>query len=140
MRIAVLIPVLLAAPAVASAQSTDRLRLVAACQPTPETLVYRCIVDLRSAKTGRPIEQATASVELAGGAVAGVPVRVEPNGIPGQYHASVRIERTGDWALKVKLEGPFADQGVEYLRFHEHGTAPGQPPRAAASKQAQGRR
>lgn len=143
MRIAVFLPVLLALPAAASAQGTDRLRLVAACQPTPEALVYRCIVDLRSAKTGRPLERAAASIELAGAAAGVDPVpslKAEPNGIPGQYHAVVRVERLGDWALKVKLEAPFADQAVEYLKFQEHGTAPGQPPRASPTRQTQSRR
>ena len=112
-----LLALLLAAPA----QAAERPKAEIDCRAAGEPLVYDCAIRLFGANSGTPIEGAkiTLGADMPSMPMAHsvAPVQAEPAGEPGLYRARLRLEMTGDWALKLRLSGPVRDQLVEVLRF-----------------------
>ena len=112
---------LLALLLVAPAQATERAKAEIECRPAGEPLVYDCAIRLSGATSKAPLDGVaiTLGADMPSMPMAHSvePVQAEPTGEPGLYRARLRLEMTGDWALKLRLSGPVRDQLVEVFRF-----------------------
>ena len=93
-----------------------------------QTLVYDCIIKLSNARTSAPLEQAAV---IVGADMPSMPMahNVRPviakaTGTPGEYQARLTLEMHGDWAVRLKIEGPLRDQLVQMKSFSEAGSGP----------------
>jgi hypothetical protein len=120
--------VALAAVGVTAALASDRANAVIDCKATAEALVYDCAIKLANARTGAPLEQATVTVgaDMPSMPMAHnvAPVAAKTGDSPGEYRARLVLEMHGDWALRLKIEGPLKDQLVEVRNFDEKGSGP----------------
>ena len=51
------------------------------------------------------------------------PVKAMPAGNPGMYHATIKLQMYGEWALKMDVSSPARDTIIHKLHF---GTAMGE--------------
>lgn len=118
---------LVLAPGAESAAAGNRVRATVACQPTAEALVYRCTIRLADRETGEPVAGAVLvmSAEMPSMPLAHPmkPVHATPGESPGTYHATLKLEMAGRWALTVRVTGPVTDQIVHVEEF-TRGRAP----------------
>jgi hypothetical protein len=122
------VPRLLAAlllAAVALPASAQRLDADVDCKPTKHDLVYDCRFVVKEAKTGKPVSGAEVSVgaDMPSMPMAHnvKPVKAQPAGAPGEYHARLDLEMLGVWAVKLRLSGPVRDQLVLHYEFDSKG-------------------
>jgi hypothetical protein len=110
------------------ALAADRASAAIDCKATGEALVYDCIIKLANARTAAPLEQAKVSVgaDMPSMPMAHnvAPVTARAGAAPGEYQARLALEMYGDWALRLKVEGPLKDQLVEVRSFDEKGSGP----------------
>jgi hypothetical protein len=110
------------------ALAADRASATIDCKATADVLVYDCIVKLSNARTAAALEQAAVTVgaDMPSMPMAHNvrPVIAKATGTPGEYQARLRLEMYGDWALRLKIEGPLRDQLVEMKSFGEAGSGP----------------
>jgi hypothetical protein len=115
---------------VTAALAADRAKAVIDCKATSETLVYDCTIKLANARTAAPLEQAkvTVGADMPSMPMAHnvAPVAAKAGGAPGEYQARLALEMHGEWALRLKIEGPLRDQLVEVRTFDEKGSGPPQ--------------
>ena len=52
------------------------------------------------------------------------PVKARLGKLPGEYRATLDLEMTGEWAVKLRLSGAVRDMLVLHHVFTESGTAP----------------
>ena len=91
------------------------------CDATAKPLEYDCAIKLSDARS----EAALTGVEVTVGADMPSmpmahnvkPVKATPGSEPGTYHAQIKLEMHGDWAVKVDLAGPVRDRIVKSMRF-----------------------
>ncbi len=118
----------IAALGAAPALAADRASAVIDCKATAKTLVYDCIIKLRNAQTSEPLEQAEV---IVGADMPSMPmahnvrpVTAKATGTPGEYQARLSLEMLGDWAVRLKIEGPLRDRLVQMKSFSEAGSGP----------------
>jgi hypothetical protein len=103
----------------------DRAKADVGCKATGDKLVYDCMIMLMDHKSGDPIPGAKIvvkadmpSMPMAHNVV---PVIAMAMGKPGSYHARIKLEMHGEWALTVDVSGPVRDRLVKKLQFGEMG-------------------
>ena len=89
------------------------------CKPAKGLMPYDCII--RLSRSGKPLEGARVSVgaDMPSMPMAHnvKPVKASPGGKPGEYHARIELEMSGEWALKLRLSGPVRDQIIVKKTF-----------------------
>jgi len=124
------IPTFIAASAMlvlsSAASAGERAKAEVDCKATGEKLVYDCTIMLMNKKSGDPIPGAKIvvkanmpSMPMAHNAA---PVTAMAMGKPGTYHARLKLEMHGEWALTIDVSGPLRDRLVKKLRLGERGT------------------
>ena len=123
------IPTLIAISAMlvlsSSAGAGDRAKAEVGCQATGEKLVYDCMIMLMDYKSGDPIPGAKIvlkahmpSMPMAHNVT---PVKAMAMGKPGSYHARIKLDMHGEWALTMDVSGPLRDRLVKKLQFGKMG-------------------
>ena len=109
-----------------AASAGERAKADVDCKATDEKLVYDCMIMLMNKKSGDPIPGAKIvvkadmpSMPMAHNAP---PVNAKAMGKPGNYHARLKLEMHGEWALTIDVSGPLRDRLVKKLRLGEMGT------------------
>ena len=92
------------------------------CVPVEELdLTYDCVIALRGKKSGEPIVDAEFKVGADMPSMPAAhnvrPMPAEAQSVPGTYRVRVRLEMTGEWALKLDFTRPDRDRVVEKLHF-----------------------
>ena len=108
-----------------AAGAGDRAKADVGCQATGERLVYDCMIMLVNHKSGDPIPDAKIvlkadmpSMPMAHNVA---PVNAVAMGKPGSYHARIKLDMHGEWALTMDVSGPLRDRLVKKLQFGEMG-------------------
>ncbi len=123
------IPTLIAISAMlalsSAANAADRAKADVGCKATGEKLVYDCMIMLTKKKSGDPIPGAkiviTANMPSMPMAHNVAPVNAMPMGKPGNYHASIKLQMHGEWALVLDISGPLRDRLIKKLQFGKMG-------------------
>jgi hypothetical protein len=106
-----------------AASAGDRAKADVDCKGTDDKLVYDCMIMLMEHKSGDPIPGATIVVkaEMPSMPMAHnvAPVNAMAMGKPGSYHARIKLEMHGEWALTIDVNGPLRDRLVKKLKFGE---------------------
>jgi hypothetical protein len=96
------------------------------CKLTGTDFVYDCMI--RLSRDGEPLAgaQVTVGADMPSMPMAHniKPVRARPTKTPGEYRATLDLEMTGEWAVKLRIAGPVRDQLILRYDFTESGTAP----------------
>lgn len=109
-----------------AAGAGERAKADLDCKATGEKLVYDCTITLMNKNSGDPIPGAKIvvkadmpSMPMAHNAA---PVTAKAKGKPGNYHARLKLEMHGEWALTIDVSGPLRDRLVKKLQLGEMGT------------------
>ncbi len=109
-----------------AASAGERAKADVDCKATGEKLVYDCMIMLMNKKSGDPIPGAKISVKadmpsmpMAHNAP---PVTAKAMVKPGNYHARLKLDMLGEWALTIDVSGPLRDRLVKKLQLGEMGT------------------
>ena len=109
-----------------AASAGERAKADVDCKATGEKLVYDCMIMLMNKKSGDPIPGAKIvvkadmpSMPMAHNVA---PVNAMAMGKPGSYHARLKLDMHGEWALTIDLSGPLRDRLVNKLQLGEVGT------------------
>ncbi len=109
-----------------AASAGERAKADVDCKATGEKLVYDCMIMLMNKRSGDPIPGAKIlvkadmpSMPMAHNAP---PVNAKAMGKPGSYHARLKLEMHGEWALTIDVSGPLRDRLVKKLQIGEMGT------------------
>jgi len=96
------------------------------CVPTGEDFVYDCSITLT--RGGRPLEGAdvTVGADMPSMPMAHNmrPAKATPGTKPGEYKARLDLEMPGEWAIKLRLDGPVRDLLVLHYEFDGKGASP----------------
>lgn len=99
------------------------------CKSTGTDFVYHCTIRLTQA--GKPLAGVLVSV---GADMPSMPMahnvrpsKAVPGAIPGEYRATLDLEMQGEWAVKLRLDGPLKDLLVLHYNFDEKGAQPVKP-------------
>ena len=102
-----------------AASAGERAKADLDCKATDEKLVYDCTIMLMNRNSGDPILGAKIvikadmpSMPMAHNAP---PVTAIATGKPGNYHARLKLEMHGEWALTIDVSGPLRDRLVKKL-------------------------
>ena len=108
-----------------AASAGERAKADVDCKATGEKLVYDCMIMLMNKKSGDPIPGAKIvvkadmpSMPMAHNVA---PVNAMAMGKPGNYHARLKLEMHGEWALTIDVSGPLRDRLVKKLQLGEMG-------------------
>ena len=102
------------------------------CKYAGKELVYDCVIRLNPPAQG---VQITVGADMPSMPMAHNigPVKARPTQTPGEYRATLELEMTGEWAVKLRLAGARRDQLVLHYEFDERGaravTRTGKPAR-----------
>ena len=119
----IVLPLLAAAALLvaASAGAAERAKAKVDCKEAGEKHVYDCTIMLTGKKSGKPMDGAkiTIGADMPSMAMAHNirPVTAEPMGKPGMYHARIKLDMLGEWALKMDISGPTRDRIIHVMRF-----------------------
>ncbi len=117
--VALIAGVLLALPA--AGHAAERAKAKVDCKEAGEKLVYDCSIMLMGKKSGKPLVGAKIVIgaDMPSMAMAHnvKPVTAKPGGMPGMYHARIRLDMLGEWALKMDISGPTRDRIIHVMRF-----------------------
>ncbi len=109
-----------------AASAGERAKADLDCKATGEKLVYDCMIMLMNKKSGNPIPGAKIvvkadmpSMPMAHNVA---PVNAIAMGKPGSYHARLKLDMLGEWALTIDVSGPLRDRLVKKLQLGEMGT------------------
>ena len=109
-----------------AASAGERAKADVDCKATGEKLVYDCMIMLVNKKSGDPIlgakilvKAGMPSMPMAHNAP---PVTAKAMGKPGNYHARLKLDMLGEWALTIDVSGPLRDRLVKKLQLGEMGT------------------
>ena len=107
------------------ASAGERAKADVDCKATGENMVYDCMIMLMNKKNGDPIPGAKIvvkadmpSMPMAHNVA---PVNAIAMGKPGSYHARLKLEMRGEWALTIDVSGPLRDRLVKKLQLGEMG-------------------
>ncbi len=96
------------------------------CKSTGEDFVYDCTIMLR--RGGQPLAGAevTMSADMPSMPMAHSvkPAKAKPGTKPGEYKARLDLEMLGEWAIKLRLDGPVRDLLVLHYDFDSKGATP----------------
>lgn len=122
-RQAIVLALALCAPSSVLAQ---RAQATLECRFTGTDFVYECII--RLVRGGAPLAgvQVTVGADMPSMPMAHnvKPVKAVPDRSPGEYRATLDLEMTGEWAVKLRLAGVVRDQLVLHYEFDERGARP----------------
>jgi hypothetical protein len=101
----------------------QRTRAEMDCKFTGTDFVYDCVIRLTPA---RPAVEVTVGADMPSMPMAHnvKPVKARPGKAPGEYRATLDLDMTGEWAVKLRLSGAVRDVLVLHYVFTESGTAP----------------
>ena len=106
-----------------AASAGERAKADVDCKATGEKLVYDCMIMLMNKKSGDPIPGAKIvvkadmpSMPMAHNVA---PVNAIAMGKPGSYHARLKLDMLGEWALTIDISGPLRDRLVKKLQLGE---------------------
>ena len=109
-----------------AASAGERAKADLDCKATDEKLVYDCTIMLMNRNSGDPILGAKIvikadmpSMPMAHNVA---PVNAMAMGKPGSYHARLKLDMHGEWALTIDISGPLRDRLVKKLQLGEMGT------------------
>ncbi len=109
-----------------AAGAGERAKADVDCKATGEKLVYDCMIMLMNENSGDPIPGAKILVKAAMPSMPmahnAPPVTAKAMGEPGNYHARLKLEMHGEWALTIDVSGPMRDRLVKKLQLGEMGT------------------
>ena len=93
------------------------------CRFTGTDFVYDCVIRLTPPRSGVEI---TLGADMPSMPMAHnvKPVKARPGEAPGEYRATLDLDMTGEWAVKLRLSGAVRDVLVLHYVFTESGTAP----------------
>jgi hypothetical protein len=93
------------------------------CKFTGTDFVYDCVIRLTPARPGVEI---TVGADMPSMPMAHnvKPVKARPGKAPGEYRATLDLDMTGEWTVKLRLSGAVRDVLVLHHVFTESGTAP----------------
>jgi hypothetical protein len=107
------------------AYAAERAQADISCAKTAEKLVYDCKIQLMTRKSETPISHAKVVIKAEMPAMPMAhnvaPITAIPIGKPGSYHARIKLEMHGEWALILDVNGPLRDRLVKKLQFGEMG-------------------
>ena len=115
--------ILLALPPLAHAQAPQaELR----CKATGVDFVYDCSIKLRRGSQPLADAQVTISADMPSMPMAHSvrPAKAQPGTKPGEYKARLDLEMLGEWAIKLRLDGPVRDLLVLHYEFDSRGASP----------------
>ena len=99
----------------------ERAKAEVDCKMAGEKLVYDCTIMLTNRSSGDPIPGAKIAIKpdmpsmpMAHNAA---PVDAMAMGEPGSYHARLKLDMQGEWALTIDVSGPLRDRLVKKLQF-----------------------
>ena len=96
------------------------------CKFTGTDFVYDCLI--RISQGGKPLSGAEVRVgaDMPSMPMAHnvKPVKARPGKAPGEYRATLDLDMTGEWTVKLRLSGAVRDVLVLHHVFTESGTAP----------------
>jgi hypothetical protein len=103
----------------------ERAKAEVACKAADEKLVYDCMIVLLNKSNGDPIPGAKISVKANMPSMPMAhnvpPVPATAMGEPGNYHARLKLDMHGEWALTLDISGPLRDRLVKKLQLGEMG-------------------
>ena len=109
-----------------AASAGERAKADVDCKATGEKLVYDCMIMLMNKKSGDPIPSAKIvvkadmpSMPMAHNVA---PVHAIAMDKPGSYHARLKLDMLGEWALTIDISSPLRDRLVKKLQLGEMGT------------------
>ncbi len=109
-----------------AASAGERAKADVDCKATGEKLVYDCTIMLMNKTSGDPIPGAKILVKAAMPSMPmahnAPPVTAKAMGEPGNYHARLKLEMHGEWALTIDISGPLRDRLVKKVQLGEMGT------------------
>lgn len=114
---------LLALPLFAHAQTPEaELR----CKASGEDFVYDCSIMLRRGDQPLAGVEVTMSADMPSMPMAHSvrSARATPGTKPGEYKARLDLEMPGEWAIKLRLDGPVRDLLVLHYEFDSKGASP----------------
>ena len=93
------------------------------CKATGTDFVYDCTLRLSRAGQPLPGAQVTLGADMPSMPMAHNvrPSKAVPTGTPGEYRAKLDLEMLGEWAVKIRLDGPVKDQLILHYVFSEKG-------------------
>ena len=104
-----------------AASAGERAKADVSCKAAGEKLVYDCVIMLMKMKSGAPIAGAKIVVKATMPSMPMahnvIPVNAKESGKPGAYHARIKLQMHGEWALTMDVSGPLRDRLVKKLRF-----------------------
>src|SRR5262245_6197352 len=116
-KVVLLALALMASRGVGNALAAARAHATVACRAAGEKLAYDGTIKLTNARTGAALDNArvTIGADMPSMPMAHnvPPVPATATGASGEYHARVRLEMHGDWALRLTVAGALRDQLVE---------------------------
>jgi hypothetical protein len=125
-RLTLTVAALVISVVVARPGHAQRPQAELACSATSTTHVYDCTV--RLSRGGRPLEGvgivAGADMPAMPLAHAVRPVAATPGQAPGEYRFRLTLEMRGEWAVKLRLNGPVHDQLILHYDFDGTGASP----------------
>lgn len=125
-----------------AAAAGERAKADVSCKATDEKLVYDCMIMLMKMKSGDPIVSAKIvvkadmpSMPMAHNVV---PVNAMAMGKPGAYHARIKLQMHGEWALTMDVSGPLRDRLVKKMQFGKMGAGMGGMKHSEGMKHGEG--
>jgi len=103
--------------------AAQRVRADMDCRFTGTDFVYDCVIRLTPATPGVHV---TVGADMPSMPMAHnvKPVKARPGKAPGEYRATLDLDMTGEWAVKLRLSGAVRELLVLHYVFTESGTAP----------------
>jgi hypothetical protein len=120
-RIHVLLAAALPTLAGGPATAQERMGAEVSCKQVAKTMQYDCLLMLKGALSGHPIQGAAIIVgaDMPSHPMAHnvKPVQAQATGKPGEYKFRIALEMHGEWALKIRLAKPRQDLIVHKMMF-----------------------
>jgi hypothetical protein len=100
------------------------------CMPTGTDFVYDCMIKLTRGGAPLPGAQITVGADMPSMPMAHSvkPVNAKAGGTAGEYHARLRLEMHGEWAVKLRLSSPVRDQLIVHYHFDDRSANPKHSP------------
>ena len=105
-----------------SAVAAERITAEVECSASEQQeLDYECVIVVKGRQSGAPIPDAEFTVGADMPSMPGAhnirPVPAEPASEPGTYRARIRLDMTGEWALKLDFTRPRRDRLIRKYHF-----------------------
>ena len=103
------------------ARAQERMGADVSCTQVGKTMQYDCLLQLKGALSGHPIQGAAIIVgaDMPAHPMAHnvKPVQAAATGKAGEYKFRIALEMHGEWALKIRLAKPRQDLIVHKMMF-----------------------